>query len=82
MATITHTNGTAELTDEGYDLADAVDLWLENHKGYHTPSTVARGVKATNSVDVWQVLNWMDHQVLVMGSGNGRLRRYQSRMYR
>ncbi|ARQ95517.1 hypothetical protein I5G81_gp78 [Mycobacterium phage Shandong1] len=76
---------TRELTDAGYDLADQITAWLDDRRyELFTPSTIARGVKA-NSVDVWQVLQWLEREVMVEGAGNGRLRRWgarQSHCYR
>lgn len=69
---------TQDLTGEGYDLADKIELWLEAHPGLHTPSGIGRGVKAT-STDAWQVLCWMEKRVYVAAAGNGKWRRYGSR---
>lgn len=75
--------GHDALTSDGYDIADQVTAWLESHPGFHTPSTIGRGVKirgaAIHSNYVWQVLVWMEKHVLVNGSGNGVRRRYGAR---
>ncbi|ASR85579.1 hypothetical protein I5G80_gp065 [Mycobacterium phage Krueger] len=70
---------TRSLTDAGFNLADKIDEWLDGHAGLHAPSTIARGVKA-NTVEVWQVLQWLEREVMVDADGNGRLRKYGARM--
>jgi hypothetical protein len=70
---------TYELTEAQYDTADAIELWLENHPGLHSPSTIARGIKDTNTVAVHNVLRWMESNVFVDADGNGCRRKYGSR---
>lgn len=69
---------TSDPTDDGYDLADKIELWLQSHPGLHTPSAIGRGVKA-NSTEVWHVLSWMEDHVYVTAAGNGKWRKYGSR---
>lgn len=67
------------LTADGNRLVGKIDYWLATHPGFHPPSKVARGVKATT----WQadaVLSWLDdHGLWVVGDGNGCWRKYASK---
>ncbi|QDH91855.1 hypothetical protein SEA_PHRAPPUCCINO_180 [Mycobacterium phage Phrappuccino] len=69
---------TGEPTDAGYDAADAIELWLENHPGKHTPSRIARGVHIDTS-QARAILCWLDEHVYVAATGNGCWRRYGAR---
>ncbi|AKF15256.1 hypothetical protein SEA_SHEDLOCKHOLMES_79 [Mycobacterium phage ShedlockHolmes] len=70
---------TRSLTDEGFDLADKVAEFIDDRPyQWFTPSKIARGIKA-DSVQVWQVLQWLEREVMVQGSGTGRLRKYAAR---
>jgi hypothetical protein len=70
---------TAELTDSQYNMADAIELWLETHPGMYSPSRIARGVKA-DTVAAADVLRWMDANVFVLADGNGAWRKYGARV--
>jgi len=69
---------TQELTETQYDMADAIDLWLETHPGMHSPSVIARGIK-TETVPTRTVLDWMERCVFVLADGNGAWRKYGTR---
>lgn len=71
----------ADLTDEQYELADKIELWLEArpHRDFNT-SQIARGVHADHA-ETSSVLYWMTiHQHI---NSNGRylthLGRYSTR---
>lgn len=67
------------LTPEGNRLVGRIDAWLVEHPGFHPPSRVARGVKASTA-EAGDVLSWLDRRgVLVVGDGNGCWRKYASR---
>lgn len=72
---------TGDLTDEGYAAADRIDLWLEAHPGWHSPSRVARGAHLSTA-QARPLLIWLDHHVLVAATGNGCWRTYSSRRHR
>ena len=69
---------TDELTDIQYDMADAIELWLESHPGLHSPSVIARGIKA-ETVRTLEVLRWMERNIFVTADGNGAWRKYGAR---
>ena len=70
---------TGELTDEQYEIADRIDLWLEAHPGkLHNRSTIARAAKASQT-DVSYILNWLDANRMVIADGNGCWRKYGHR---
>ena len=67
------------LTPEGNRLVGRIDAWLVAHPGFHPPSRVARGVKASTD-EAGDVLSWLDRrELLVVGNGNGCWRKYASR---
>lgn len=64
------------LTPVGNQLVGAVDGWLVAHPGFHSPSTVGRGLRVSTVV-ADHILSWMDRNgVYVQGSGNGCWRKY------
>ena len=66
------------LTPIGNQLVGAIDGWLAEHPGYHTPSTVGRGMRIDTTV-AWQILSYMDsHGIYVTGDGNGCWRKYST----
>ena len=68
-----------ELTDDQYDIADRIELWLEARPGkLHNRSTIARGVKA-ELFEVERILHWMDRTRMVVADGNGCWRKYAAR---
>lgn len=67
-----------EWTDQQYTIADAATLWLEQHAGQHTPSTIARGIRQ-DTVHTRNVLQLMAGEQLVAAAGNGSLTRYAAR---
>lgn len=69
---------TGDLTDEEYAAADRIDLWLEAHPGWHSPSRVARGTHL-GTAEARSLLIWLDRHVLVAATGNGCWRNYSSR---
>lgn len=69
----------SRLTPAGNRLVGKIDAWLVAHPGFHPPSKVARGVKATTN-EAYDVLSWLDRRGLfVVGDGNGCWRKYASR---
>jgi hypothetical protein len=65
-----------ELTDEQYEIADRIELWLEAHPGkLYNRSTIARGVKAGHA-EVTTILAWLDRNRMVVADGNGCWRKY------
>lgn len=64
-----------EWTDQQYDIADAATEWLERHPGYHTPSTIGRGIRQ-DTVLTRNVLQLMAAEQLVDAAGIGSLTRY------
>ncbi|SIH19676.1 Uncharacterised protein [Mycobacteroides abscessus subsp. abscessus] len=70
---------TGELSQTGYGIADAIELWLESRPGLHSPSRIARGVGCGTS-DAKAVLEWMERHVYVDAAGNGYWRKYQTRI--
>jgi hypothetical protein len=72
----TYTAQDLGLTDEQFDIADRIELWLEAHPGkLHNRSTIARG--DYNEVEV--ILHWMDKHYMVAADGNGCWRKYGER---
>jgi hypothetical protein len=68
-----------ELTDEQYEIADRIDLWLEAHPGkLYNRSTIARAAKASHA-EVSYILNWLDRSRMVVADGNGCWRKYGTR---
>lgn len=73
---------TTELTDEQFEIADRIVLVLEAapaDKRWMNPSTIARKAKVAPSHKVYPVLEWMDANVYIQGSGNGCWRKYAKR---
>jgi hypothetical protein len=69
---------TGDLTDEGYAAADRIDLWLEAHPGWYSPSRIARGAHL-DSAQARALLIWLDRHTLVAATGNGCWRTYSRR---
>lgn len=67
-----------DLTDEGYEIADRIDLWLEKHPGLHNRSRIARGAKC-ESYQAAHILDWMESRTMVAADGNGAWRKYGAR---
>ncbi|WVX89711.1 hypothetical protein SEA_FEYRE_92 [Mycobacterium phage Feyre] len=60
----------------GNQLVGRIDAWLQEHPGMHTPSRIARAVKA-DTHEAYMVLSWLDDRgMFVTGDGNGMRRRY------
>jgi hypothetical protein len=70
----------SELTDEQFDMADAVDSWLESRQGRdYTASQIARGVHAS-TLDIYPVLRWMaEHRMIDTNGRSNSLVRYSTR---
>jgi hypothetical protein len=70
----------SELTDQGYALADKIELWLQARPATpFTPSRVAQGVKCA-AYDAKSILAWLeDRQMVVVGAGRGARRKYTLR---
>ncbi|UEM46482.1 hypothetical protein SEA_INVICTUSMANEO_88 [Mycobacterium phage InvictusManeo] len=63
----------------GNQLVGRIDAWLQEHPGMHTPSRIARAVKA-DTHEAYMVLSWLDDRgMFVVGDGNGMRRRYGAR---
>jgi hypothetical protein len=75
---MTMTDPTGGLTDEGYAAADRIDLWLDAHPGWYSPSRIARGAHVSTA-QAQHVLAWLDRRVLVAADGNGCWRKYSAR---
>lgn len=76
----TMTDFTGDLTEEGYAAADRIDLWLEAHPGWHSPSKIARGAHL-GTTQARHILIWLDRRALVAATGNGCWRNYSSRRH-
>ena len=69
---------TGGLPDVGYAAADRIDLWLEAHPGWCSPSRIARGTHL-DTAQARALLVWLDRHILVAAAGNGCWRTYSSR---
>lgn len=70
---------SVELTDEQYEIADRIVLWLEAHAGaLHNCSRIGRGAK-TSTNEAWEILKWLDAHRMVVADGNGCWRKYGHR---
>lgn len=69
-----------ELTDEQYEMADRIVLWLEAHAGaLHNCSRIARGAKTGTTHQASEILRWLDANQMVIADGNGCWRKYGHR---
>ena len=64
-----------QLTALGNRLVGKIDGWLVAHPGYHSRSTVAKGVKI-DTTHAWIMLGHMERHGLAKGSGNGCWRKF------
>ncbi|AEK09886.1 hypothetical protein FGG30_gp076 [Mycobacterium phage Pixie] len=78
MNMIDRSGDTVTLTDEGFEIADRIDLWLEAHPGFHNASKIARGAKCSTT-EAHAVLGWLLDQVMVKAAGNGCWINYSAR---
>lgn len=60
-----------ELTDRQYEIADAIDLYLDTHRGQtFNASQLARAAKCTTH-DAHPVLDWLARGVHIATAGRG-----------
>jgi hypothetical protein len=71
---------TADLTDEQYELADALGDLIDaaGTETWWTPSQLARKVKVGTTA-TYPVLNWLVTRNFVIASGNGAWTKYSAR---